>query len=1079
MSTSPKHCCKNIGCNEKFKWPMQLNRHKKVCSKQPPDIKYTKLSDGTFKCNVCAKVFQFQSGVSKHLSLNTCNAKKEDHSCPTCGKTFAFKCRLVEHMKTHSVEKVCPKCARKFKRPDFFQMHVVACNKEDKVCLTRNKTFKRLDHFEKHVLKCSSVEESESSSLEVESGADQMYENNPSSYSMAVNWNDSSNLDASVTNEPLEGDIHFAINEGCNELDFLNSTAEVPAESFDFGGSDLPESEYVEPDEVRNSTFLPLEAPYAPDDVYNSSFPVLEISNTPEENLSSHNATASSEARSEYYKDYRIRKRKTNRLEAIVKDLSSPVKAKVVKDFMRGTPRVLTEIYSYTECTNRFEALAIASIISRLKTLSKEKKYGTFYKLLDEFFGENLQDDGFAHWLIWKKLGIRTNRCLPRLAMWKERGFQDSRGRSRLPPEVVQKVFDVYVENSITSTDGRNGRNMVKIKKRRLLEIYGSILTHDDIKLEEKVSRKRTYFQSNRRILTCTIREIQEKLEGEGLNVCHGKLLELKPFFIAYPTDKELALCLCKLCLNARLLLDPLRTQAKKDGDEISDSVTEFFMDTCSCDKGENGYYQWTCVQGKCKNCKHNKPTYLKCSTSEEQVQVSQFETTKTPYTHEDKTTGEKTEKISKQTERVVSMRSFTEIYKSLSELRTKYLMHRYQVFNDKYQWPQILATTDTLGPIYHFDYSENLTQSYKYEPQSSHFNKKQYSLHCTVKHFLDSSQYFYHFSDSKKHDFAYTSHVLNHLLDLEEEDNVSVIIRVKSDNCSCQYKCCYVFKFYHNLAKKLGKTIIVYYGVCGHGKGLVDAMSAFGVKSPLRRAVVTENFKYNSADEIRSYLSIKFSKEFPEKQYYTVDPATLDGIRKDKESLKIKDCQAQHMISYFPDGQVQTKVNICSCNDCLEGQFIKCTVEAGRVVQQSEEGSEDESDEAEYENEDIITEELAESVVRGDSVLNAIAKGNIIALLTDTHEPFYLCKVLDFGVATKELGDQERNNFATVGEQFIACQYLDVDKKRKKTRGMVHYKLLDAVVYIYPATVFVPCVNIGSDLSLSAEEFQWLCDCN
>ena len=32
--------------------------------------------------------------------------------------------------------------------------------------------------------------------------------------------------------------------------------------------------------------------------------------------------------------------------------------------------------------------------------------------------------------------------------------------------------------------------------------------------------------------------------------------------------------------------------------------------------------------------------------------------------------------------------------------------------------------------------------------------------------------------------------------------------------------------------------SAIVYYDVYGHGKGLVDAMSGFEVKSPFRRAV-------------------------------------------------------------------------------------------------------------------------------------------------------------------------------------------------------------------------------------------------
>lgn len=63
------------------------------------------------------------------------------------------------------------------------------------------------------------------------------------------------------------------------------------------------------------------------------------------------------------------------------------------------------------------------------------------------------------------------------------------------------------------------------------------------------------------------------------------------------------------------------------------------------------------------------------------------------------------------------------------------YLMHKYQVNNDVFRWPMTLATTITHGSIYHIDYSENIFQMYKYNPQSSHFSKSQFSLPCAVKH--------------------------------------------------------------------------------------------------------------------------------------------------------------------------------------------------------------------------------------------------------------------------------------------------------------------------------------------------------
>ena len=71
-----------------------------------------------------------------------------------------------------------------------------------------------------------------------------------------------------------------------------------------------------------------------------------------------------------------------------------------------------------------------------------------------------------------------------------------------------------------------------------------------------------------------------------------------------------MALYLRKICLNTRLLFDPLVAQAKKD-QNVTDSITKFFMHNCKCPKLENGYYQWKCVAGKCSECKLIKPMPL------------------------------------------------------------------------------------------------------------------------------------------------------------------------------------------------------------------------------------------------------------------------------------------------------------------------------------------------------------------------------------------------------------------------------------------------------------------------------------
>ena len=81
-----------------------------------------------------------------------------------------------------------------------------------------------------------------------------------------------------------------------------------------------------------------------------------------------------------------------------------------------------------------------------------------------------------------------------------------------------------------------------------------------------------------------------------------------------------------------------------------------------------------------------------------------------------------------------------------------------------------------------------------------------------------------------------------------------------------------------------------MYYKDSGHGKGLVDAMSAFEVKTPLRRAVVTDDFHYGGVEDI-NYLRNKFGED-DKKNYYLIDLETTAELRNSKESFRIKGCQ-------------------------------------------------------------------------------------------------------------------------------------------------------------------------------------------
>ena len=92
-------------------------------------------------------------------------------------------------------------------------------------------------------------------------------------------------------------------------------------------------------------------------------------------------------------------------------------------------------------------------------------------------------------------------------------------------------------------------------------------------------------------------------------------------------------------------------------------------------------------------------------------------------------------------------------------------------------------------------------------------------------------------------HNYAFTSTVLKYLV-----DHTSTNIRIKSENCATQYKSKYVLEARHTLAVKTNELIVTFYETSGHGKGLVDVTSSFGVKAPICRAVLSEDFSYQNA---------------------------------------------------------------------------------------------------------------------------------------------------------------------------------------------------------------------------------------
>ena len=96
-------------------------------------------------------------------------------------------------------------------------------------------------------------------------------------------------------------------------------------------------------------------------------------------------------------------------------------------------------------------------------------------------------------------------------------------------------------------------------------------------------------------------------------------------------------------------------------------------------------------------------------------------------------------------------------------------------------------------------------------------------------------------------------------------------------------------------------------------------------------------------------------------------------------------------MISFSPDGSMQTKINICSCEECLKEAFTKCSYEVGKKIYFSdsiyyEDSKEfDSDDEAKNDTFEIVTEE---NEIRRECVMDAVNQGSFVALYLSPDSP-------------------------------------------------------------------------------------------
>ena len=174
--------------------------------------------------------------------------------------------------------------------------------------------------------------------------------------------------------------------------------------------------------------------------------------------------------RKHYYQQYRERHRNIKSLEEVVNKLSSPQKQKVKQSLFKTS--------------RSFELIVCDASLAHLKSLWEKCDFPAFRKFLFDMFTNNVENDDFVKWLS-KNLKIRTHRLRDGIIKYKNNIFKETRGREKCKDRHV--VYDAWVENSIPSTDCRNGRSKVTISKRRYLPF--SDLTNQEVVIKENANK--------------------------------------------------------------------------------------------------------------------------------------------------------------------------------------------------------------------------------------------------------------------------------------------------------------------------------------------------------------------------------------------------------------------------------------------------------------------------------------------------------------------------------------------------------------------------------------------------------------
>ena len=415
---------------------------------------------------------------------------------------------------------------------------------------------------------------------------------------------------------------------------------------------------------------------------------------------------------------------------------------------------------------NHQEAFTKA-VIRNFSKLIKDARHSFCSKvegvqLLLKIFGAKLDETGFQIWLA-EVLRVKDRDELLTVMEYSEEdkttftpwGWKFLRICER------ESAYSFWKVNSEISVHRSNDWHLTNISKENLSNQVADIHDVDTTTVDTKRGPK---LQAHRRVTTNSYKKLHQDFQKlYNSNMSYRSFINLKPFYISQPTEKETEMYVCNKCLNPHCLYQAIRS-ALTSVIDLPTSLSQYLCKNMNCGREtETDFYKRTCILGQCDNCKivnisDDLKNYL-LNVQAKNVHCDVFETVETRYYNK---SGKLVSYM--RTVWVDKHDSIKTIINKLQVLAEKYLLHRFFVVNDKVYWKKFLQATQyyTLW----LDCSQNIAFTEKKQVQSAHVSGRQHRLHNTV-------------------------------------------IQSPNDNCQKQYKCTFTFFQMKKIAAEFGVTVV------------------------------------------------------------------------------------------------------------------------------------------------------------------------------------------------------------------------------------------------------------------------------